>query len=293
MPSKLRAYLQLVRLPNLFTAAADIFAGFFYCGGQLENWPILLRLSLASMCLYAGGVALNDVCDAPRDAQERPERPIPSGRIPLGTALRLSVTLLIVGIALAATVSLQSAAIALALTITITLYDFVWKQTFIAPAIMGTCRGLNMALGMYAATQWTASLAPWLPVVIIWLYITSVTAFARTESRESDPYRLALSTIGMCLAVTSLFTIRQPAPDTSRQVLVWLAAALLVWIAYNGLAAAFRRTPAVVQRSTKRFILSLILLDACIAGSAGPLSAALTASLLAPTIILARKFRIT
>jgi hypothetical protein len=31
--AKLRGYLELVRLPNLFTAAADILAGFFYASG--------------------------------------------------------------------------------------------------------------------------------------------------------------------------------------------------------------------------------------------------------------------
>ena len=32
-------------------------------------------------CLYAAGMVLNDAFDAELDARERPERPIPSGRI--------------------------------------------------------------------------------------------------------------------------------------------------------------------------------------------------------------------
>jgi hypothetical protein len=97
----------------------------------------------------------------------------------------------------------------------------------------------------------------------------------------------------MCIAVAGLFTMSRPVPEISRALFSWLVTALLVWIGYNGLAAILNGAPAAVQRSTKRFILSLILLDACIASTAGPPAAALTAALLAPTMILARAFRVT
>ena len=74
----LGAYLQLIRPPNLFTAAADIVAGFLFVGGGWGEIDRVILLSLCSMCLYAAGVTLNDVCDVRNDRAERPDRPIPA-----------------------------------------------------------------------------------------------------------------------------------------------------------------------------------------------------------------------
>jgi hypothetical protein len=67
-----RAYAQLVRLPNVFTAFADIGLGI------LATWQLLpemlpsnwfwsaLCLLAASGCLYCGGMVFNDVFDVSR-----------------------------------------------------------------------------------------------------------------------------------------------------------------------------------------------------------------------------------
>ncbi len=90
----LTPYVQLLRLPNLFTAMADVAMGFLFVRASWA-WnpaPINLRpigawvlalLALASALLYAAGVVLNDVFDLERDRRERPERPLPSGRVSL------------------------------------------------------------------------------------------------------------------------------------------------------------------------------------------------------------------
>ena len=76
---RLRSLLELVRLPNVFTAPADVVMGMAVSGAPLS--PANALLLLASASAYAGGMALNDAFDAPLDAVERPERPIPSGRL--------------------------------------------------------------------------------------------------------------------------------------------------------------------------------------------------------------------
>ena len=82
-----RAYLELVRLPNLFTAVGDIVAGYLVVSRGVDvSWGVLAILIASSVCFYAGGVVLNDYFDRDVDAVERPERPIPSGRIREGSA---------------------------------------------------------------------------------------------------------------------------------------------------------------------------------------------------------------
>ena len=103
------SYLQLTRPSNVITAIADIWAGFAIAGawdymatdyvyGEGDFWWNLLWLSLSTIGLYAGGVAFNDVADAELDAIERPERPIPSGKVSKTSAFWMSSILLLLGI---------------------------------------------------------------------------------------------------------------------------------------------------------------------------------------------------
>src|SRR5262245_28086746 len=91
----LRGYVELLRPANVITALTDVLAGFAIAG--LASPKALPWLLLATACLYAGGVVLNDVFDRRIDANERPERPIPSGRVPVRHAALLGGGLLVVG----------------------------------------------------------------------------------------------------------------------------------------------------------------------------------------------------
>src|SRR4051812_37355398 len=97
--SRLLAYLQLFRLPNVFTAIADVAMGFFLTQPvQSEPWLVFALLVAASSLLYTAGMVLNDVYDMGLDAIERPARPLPSGRIDWAHARRLGYRLLIAGV---------------------------------------------------------------------------------------------------------------------------------------------------------------------------------------------------
>ena len=98
---KLTAYLQLIRLPNVLTAAADSLAGWLLVGGLARRAGRWLPLVVASMILYASGTALNDVFDFEVDRAERPGRPLPSGRVSIRSAAWLGGLGLVLGPALA------------------------------------------------------------------------------------------------------------------------------------------------------------------------------------------------
>lgn len=285
-------YLRLVRIPNVVTAVADVSAGYLYAGGQTRDGLLLVALTLGSACLYAGGAALNDVCDAEQDLRERPERPIPSGRIARRTALRLAIGLLVMGIALAGTVSARAGAIALLLVLSIVLYDSVLKSTPAAPCLMGLCRALNLSLGMsLAPTLWTTSHV--IPLGLMWLYVTSVTIYARTEAGDSSRMRLIGAMVGVCLAVAGLASLRFIVAGVHEEYLI-LVALLFVLIGYRGFRAVVQRTPDRVQQAVKAFVLSIVLFDACLTWSARGLVAGLSiGALLVPAMLLGRRFRVT
>jgi 4-hydroxybenzoate polyprenyltransferase len=89
--------LQLTRMALVFTALADSGCALMLWAKQqvqlngkalwYEFSPAqCLALAMVSIGLYGFGMSLNDIIDRRRDRQISPHRPLPSGRIGLGTA---------------------------------------------------------------------------------------------------------------------------------------------------------------------------------------------------------------
>ncbi len=301
----MRAWLELFRLPNVFTAMADIFLGYLLVHQSLAPWWTFLSLLAASSLLYTAGMVLNDVFDVAVDRQERPRRPIPSGRIPLDRALRTGGMMLGAGVACgwaaSATVdNWRPGAIASLLAAAILLYDRILKRTVIAPVVMGSCRFLNILLGASTlAAPWQ-----WFPLVVaagVGLYITGVTWFARTEARESRRLNLAGAVVVMAagLALVAAFPRLiahelplELAPNYAldlgtRWYVLWLLLGML--ILRRAVVACANPTPQRVQLAVKECILSLVMIDAvaCFAVR-GMFWAVIILLLLLPTMFLGR-----
>src|SRR5438309_8565411 len=146
-PSSLRAYAQLVRLPNVFTAWADICLGWLAAlaaGVPATHWPTFVLLMCASASLYSAGMVWNDFFDLEQDQRERPFRPLPSGRITPRSAAWLGTALLVAGLSFAALAGCFHAdapwrafSVAGLLVATILLYDAWLKRTWMGPVAMG------------------------------------------------------------------------------------------------------------------------------------------------------------
>ena len=70
-----------MRLPNVFTAMADVAMGFLFTDEAFQPLLTFILLLITSSCFYIAGMVLNDCFDVEQDRRERPQRPIPSGRI--------------------------------------------------------------------------------------------------------------------------------------------------------------------------------------------------------------------
>lgn len=145
--SRVNDYLELVRAPAVLTVLGDTLAGGSAAGHALGGRRI--ALPLASACLYAGGMALNDYADRRIDAGERPERPIPSGRISARNALTAAAALTVAGLGLsAAGGGRRAVAVAVPLAVSIWTYDLLAKKHALAGALtMGSCRALDVLMG--------------------------------------------------------------------------------------------------------------------------------------------------
>ncbi|MEX0613912.1 MAG: UbiA family prenyltransferase, partial [Pirellulales bacterium] len=187
-------WLKLLRLPNVFTAVADVTMGYLITHRNLEPVPHVALLITASCLLYLSGMVLNDVFDAEVDARDRPDRPIPSGRVPLRTATAVGWSMLTNGalvgwLTTIITADWRPGAVGSALAVCVLLYDGVLKKTPAASLLMGACRALNVLLGMsLAPTAWNH--AHFLIALGVGVFIVGVTIFARTEAGPSSRGRL-------------------------------------------------------------------------------------------------------
>lgn len=292
----LRPWLTLSRPANVVTAWADVLAGSAVAmlAGSVAS-PDLALLLLSTTGLYAGGVVLNDVFDAPLDAVERPERPIPSGRISRTAAARLGAVLLLIGIAAAFAVNAFAGGIAAAVGLLAVGYDAWGKhQRLLGPLNMGLCRAGNLLLGMAAMPVIIGS--HYFLGILPLAYIAAVTAISRGEVHGGSRAAGVTSMVLMGLIVIGFGWLLVQSAVTGFRLLPALPFLLpFVAIVFPAFVrGARRRDPDSIRRAVKTGVLFLILLDASVAAGFGGIGMGIaTAALLPVSLGLARLFAVT
>ncbi|MFI8351395.1 SCO3242 family prenyltransferase [Streptomyces sp. NPDC085596] len=305
------AWVELLRLPALFTVPGDVLAGAATVPGRpgpRTAWAIG-----SSLCLYEAGMALNDWADRVEDATERPHRPLPSGRVRPAAALTAACALTATGLALAARAGRPALAVAAPLAATVWAYDLGLKRTPVGPAAMAAARALDLLLGA-AATS--GHVRPALAsAALLGTHTLALTTVSRNETQGGSPLTplTALATTG---ALTHLLT-RRPTPTVSRTpvktdqmspagsgpptaALGGHALRVACALAYAATAArpyfhaALNPSPPLTQKAVGGGIRATIPLQAALsARSAAPVSALITAALAPLAARFARKVSVT
>ncbi|ADL48293.1 SCO3242 family prenyltransferase [Micromonospora aurantiaca (nom. illeg.)] len=201
--TRLADLAELVRAPAALSVPGDVLSGAAAAGALGPRTPALAG---ASVLLYWAGMAANDWADRRLDAVERPERPIPSGRVRPSVALGVASGLTAAGLAVAtAAGGRRAAAVALPLAATIWGYDLRAKNTAAGPAVMAACRGLDVLLGASGGRVVRALPAALTVAAHTW----TVTALSRREVTGADR-RLP----GLTLAGTALIALTTSARPT-------------------------------------------------------------------------------
>lgn len=284
-------WLQLMRLPTVFTALADILCGFIvsqfvaqagdFSVRQIPVLPEFWLLLLSSAGLYLGGMVLNDVFDAELDAQERPERPIPSGRISKRAASVLGNALMLCGVLAAwfagqvSETGTNGLRIALMLAVAVVFYDSVLKKTILGPLGMGSCRFLNIMLGASCVGAWSDLwMAPQLYIAAaLGVYIVGVTWFARNEAGNSSSVSmlsgLLVAVAGIGINAWLAVSGGSPSGQVTTGTLIALGL-IAANVLLRGISATRSGVPRLIQKTVGLLLLSIIFLDAtmtfCITG---------------------------
>lgn len=293
---RLLAFAQLLRLPNVFTAFADIalaacVGASVYPGARgPDYWLTAGLLLLASGCLYLAGMVWNDVFDLAEDRRDRPFRPLPSGRVAIRTAAVVGSVLVGAGVGLTALAG--ATAVGILLACAVLLYDAWLKRTPIGPLAMASCRFLNVLLGLTAipedALNWGMRVHT---AGVVGVYIVGVTWFARTEATASRRWHLlgAAGVMGLALALALGLRARLPSSPGPLAVLFpYLVVAFGFAIGLPISRAVRRPEPKEVQAAVKRCVLGLVALDAVLATAFIGVPGLLILLLLPPAIVIGK-----
>lgn len=301
---KILAHIRLMRPANIVTAVADIMAGFAASGAVIHLFrfndgyfltpqlPSLLWLCLATIGLYGGGVAFNDVFDAELDRVERPERAIPSGQASVASAGILATILLVMGITAAWQVSQVSGLIAMAVAALAVLYDAWGKhQHIFGPVNMGLCRGGNLLLGVSAFPE--ALTDVWFIALIPIVYIAAITMISRGEVHGGNRRALQGGIYMYIFIILSILVLAIATTATWWQVIPFIL--LFSYLIFPPLVKALRtQEPRLIGKAVKAGVISLIVLDTCLAAAfAGWEYGLLVLTLLPVSLWIARNFAVT
>ncbi|MCK5579151.1 MAG: UbiA family prenyltransferase [Planctomycetes bacterium] len=168
------SYFRLIRFPYIFTALAEVWAGYFITAAILKvdltapeavaglsavpdtaqagmaGWAGLVICGLISVCLYAAGMIFNDFVDVERDRQFHPDRPLATGEVSPVQAFWGGTLLCVAGILLSEIFfGLATLTITFSIIILMVGYNFYTKSSRLLGSLnMGLLRGFNFLLGM-------------------------------------------------------------------------------------------------------------------------------------------------
>ena len=214
----LRALGRLLRLSLAASAVADIAAGIVLGAGSWPGGAAPWLLVAGSLCVYHGGMALNDWADRVRDAVHRPARPIPAGAVPATTAGAVGLGLFALGVAVAWRASPPAGLVLSAVAASALAYDLGPRGPWLGPVLLGLCRAGNLTAGLLLGAPNAHGVLMLFPLAY-GLFVVVVSRLGRLEDEEDRlapdsprPRRLLL-VAGALLLVPGFLSLAATAPE--------------------------------------------------------------------------------
>lgn len=267
------AWARYLRLPNVLTVPGDVMAGAALAGIPLFQGRPLAGVTLA----YLFGMAFNDVVDRKADGLHRPDRPLPSGQIPVSVAKGATLLLAI------ASLYAHPVPEMVFLVSTICLYTGVKTLVpILGGFLMSLCRGLAVWIGAGAPRD----LSPGLACAIgLWmLFVFGVTRLAEHEETSPPPKRIGWYFPALFLPGFLLLWVSHPGSPVAI-----LPAVATVWGAVR-VIVSLREEGAVRPSHTGSLLMLLFPLQATVLFLNEAWWGGLMVLALAPLLRLSRKF---
>ena len=197
-----KEYLQLVRLPGIFTAFSNVLIGYFFSFSFNSEVIFLPYLLATSGMLFCSGMIFNDYFDYNLDKKERSFRPLPSGKISKQNALLIGFIFLILANISAFFLGFDSLIISLILSCMILFYNLKLKSiSFLGILNLSVIRMLNILLGFSIigiSFEFIQYLFP------LGIFIVGISILAKNEIKSNLVIYKKLNKIITIITITSV-----------------------------------------------------------------------------------------
>lgn len=295
----IKDYLVLVRLPNLFTLPSNILVGMATVSSlafTLTSFTQFLLLVTISVLLYCVGIVLNDLYDFDIDKKERPNRPLPSGKISRRSAIVLVAIFSTIALILSLQVSFSTLVISSILFSVIFGYDKYLKNTHAGPFTIASARVMNILLGtsvsLRSVDSYSQIVTLTFVLIITFVYVSLIGFISRYEVHGfSDNTKLLLPQAIVATVISSIILFSLMGFFKLESLIILSLFSFIMIISFSRI---YRRDSGRTQQIVRNMILSIIVLDSTfLTGIIGIELGLVVLTLMAPLLVLANKMYMT
>ena len=277
-----KEYLQLVRLPGIFTAFSNVLIGYFFSFSFNSEVIFLPYLLVTSGMLFCSGMIFNDYFDYNLDKKERSFRPLPSGKISKQNALLIGFIFLILANISAFFLGFDSLIISLILSCMILFYNLKLKSiSFLGILNLSVIRMLNILLGFSIigiSFEFIQYLFP------LGIFIVGISILAKNEIKSNLVIYKKLNKIITIITITSVSIL----------VIINFQFESLLFLGLFSFLSVYSLFFKKIQNQITFQLLLIILLDSILISFFVPLQFSILVSLLIlPAYLISKKLYLT
>ena len=277
-----KEYLQLVRLPGIFTAFSNVLIGYFFSFSFNSEVIFLPYLLATSGMLFCSGMIFNDYFDYNRDKKERSFRPLPSGKISKQNALLIGFIFLILANISAFFLGFDSLIISLILSCMILFYNLKLKSiSFLGILNLSVIRMLNILLGFSIigiSFEFIQYLFP------LGIFIVGISILAKNEIKSNLVIYKKLNKIIVIITIASVSIL----------VITNFQFESLLFLGLFSFLSVYSLFFKKIQNQITFQLLLIILLDSILISFFVPLQFSILVSLLIlPAYVISKKLYLT
>ena len=277
-----KEYLQLVRLPGIFTAFSNVLIGYFFSFSFNSEVIFLPYLLATSGMLFCSGMIFNDYFDYNLDKKERSFRPLPSGKISKQNALLIGFIFLILANISAFFLGFDSLIISLILSCMILFYNLKLKSiSFLGILNLSVIRMLNILLGFSIigiSFEFIQYLFP------LGIFIVGISLLAKNEIKSNLVIYKKLNKIITIITITSVSIL----------VITNFQFESLLFLGLFSFLSVYSLFFKKIQNQITFQLLLIILLDSILISFFVPLQFSILVSLLIlPAYVISKKLYLT
>ena len=277
-----KEYLQLVRLPGIFTAFSNVLIGYFFSFSFNSEVIFLPYLLATSGMLFCSGMIFNDYFDYNLDKKERSFRPLPSGKISKQNALLIGFIFLILANISAFFLGFDSLIISLILSCMILFYNLKLKSiSFLGILNLSVIRMLNILLGFSIigiSFEFIQYLFP------LGIFIVGISVLAKNEIKSNLVIYKKLNKIITIITITSVSIL----------VITNFQFESLLFLGLFSFLSVYSLFFKKIQNQITFQLLLIILLDSILISFFVPLQFSILVSLLIlPAYVISKKLYLT